>query len=88
MSRVRSVLSALPLLTGLLYAGLLVWGILLAVGIGWDDLHRGLLQFSFRLRGWAARLEKKVAPPPPTAVSPSWRSRPTTETAVPPPKIG
>ncbi len=53
-----------PILAGLLYLVLLVWGITLGVGWGWDDFLNGLTLLSQRLHSWALN----VAPREPVAM--------------------
>lgn len=45
-----------PLLTGTLYLSLLLVGASLIVGLGWDELLRGLNALSLRLRQWAQQI--------------------------------
>ena len=48
-----------PVLTGLLYISLLVWGFSLLIGLKWHTVHRVLWRISHRIGNWAAQ----VAPP-------------------------
>ena len=48
-----------PILTGLLYLTLFLWGIALLLGLRWHDVHHLLSEVSGELGRWAA----KVAPP-------------------------
>ncbi|MDX1416447.1 MAG: DNA translocase FtsK 4TM domain-containing protein [Candidatus Promineifilaceae bacterium] len=50
-----------PVLTGLLYASLIVWGIALLVGLKWHTIHHFLWHSSRRTGNWAAQ----IAPPEP-----------------------
>ena len=63
-----------PILTGLLYLSLLVWGVALLIGLRWQTIHQALWRSSHRTSNWAARVAPKereeqpqrVTLPPPT----------------------
>jgi S-DNA-T family DNA segregation ATPase FtsK/SpoIIIE len=60
-----------PLLTVFLYFIVLIWGIALLAGAGWEDFLTGLSALSLRLASWA----QKVAPQRPTVVTAAAPSR-------------
>lgn len=66
-----------PILTGLLYISLLIWGVSLLIGLKWETVHRLLWRSSRRAENWAEvvapeaiekpstnRQTKVVSPPP------------------------
>ncbi len=70
-----------PLITGLLYSVLLLWGVSLLIGLRWDDVWQALAHFSTRLGQFA----HQIAPNEDTIVT--YGSASMVETAVPVPHI-
>lgn len=62
-----------PILTGLLYISLLVWGIALLIGLRWQMIHQALWRSSHRTGNWAAK------------VAPQERENQPQQVALPPP---
>ncbi len=62
-----------PILTGLLYISLLVWGIALLIGLRWQTIHQALWRSSRRTGNWAAK------------VAPQERDNQPQQVALPPP---
>lgn len=52
-----------PLLTFLLYGGLMVWGLLLIAGVSWQRVSEGLEAVAQRLQRWSAEMEPPPRPP-------------------------
>ena len=70
-----------PLITGLLYAGILLWGVSLLIGLRWEDGWQALTAFSSRLGHFA----QQIAPTETTVVT--YGTANVAETAVPAPHI-
>jgi S-DNA-T family DNA segregation ATPase FtsK/SpoIIIE len=70
-----------PLITGLLYGGLLLWGVSLLIGLRWEDVLQALALVSSRLGQFA----QKIAPDEEVIVT--YGSTNVAATAVPAPQI-
>lgn len=69
-----------PFLTTLFYFGLLLYGVALITGYGWDDMLRQLNTLSLRLRLWSQRIapvEDEDEMDEGTAVAPPYQSAPS-----------
>ena len=81
-----------PILTGLLYLALFLWGIMLLFGLRWDNVHHYLAGVSTGLGSWAARIapperESRSAAPAPQPAPPPMPPAPVVEVSeVPPPR--
>lgn len=73
-----------PLLTGLFYVGIFVWGFALLVGFRWEDLRRTLHGLSQRLRVWSLRVAPAARPATPVQERP--QPSPPAPQPTPPPR--
>jgi S-DNA-T family DNA segregation ATPase FtsK/SpoIIIE len=82
-----------PILTGMLYLALFLWGLMLLLGLRWHDVQHGLDSVSKRLGNWASRVapserppeRSKAAAPPPVQESFPSRSAPVVVVSEAPP---